>query len=107
MSGAICHFRELSNDDWRAGNGWKYIVNTANNPKAIKKRVQRNTRISIRMCNPSERQMTKMELGLKPHKLQKNSASHWRNRTWAVPKMPKTFEMGNKSELEEIPFTDE
>ncbi|GFX77062.1 uncharacterized protein TNCV_1072621 [Trichonephila clavipes] len=48
VSDAICHFKELCNDGQRPGNERKCTINTSRNRKAIKKRVQRNPRVSMR-----------------------------------------------------------
>ncbi|GFX30256.1 uncharacterized protein TNCV_1963631 [Trichonephila clavipes] len=48
VSDAIWGFKELGNDDRRAGSRRKRTVNIAKNRKAIEKRVQRNLRVSMR-----------------------------------------------------------
>lgn len=76
VSDAICRFKELDNDRRRPGSGRKR--NTSNNPKANKKRVQRNPTFSmrniareIRISDQQVQQMAKTELRLLPYKFQK------------------------------------
>ncbi|GBN19241.1 hypothetical protein AVEN_31022-1 [Araneus ventricosus] len=78
VSDAICRFKDLGNDGRRPGSGRKHSVNTFKNRKAIKKRDQRNPRVSMRkfardmgISNRSVRRISKTELGLKPYKFQK------------------------------------
>ncbi|GBO01111.1 hypothetical protein AVEN_252084-1 [Araneus ventricosus] len=75
---AICRFKELCNDGRRPGSRRKHTMNTSKNRKAIKKRVQRNPRVSMRkivrdmgISDRSVRQMARTELGLKPYMFQK------------------------------------
>ncbi|GBL96282.1 hypothetical protein AVEN_118809-1 [Araneus ventricosus] len=78
VSDTICHFKELGNDGRHPGSGRKHTVNTSKNRKAIKKRVQRNPRVSTRkigydmgISDQLVRRMAKTELELKPYKFQK------------------------------------
>ncbi|GFX87937.1 uncharacterized protein TNCV_4374021 [Trichonephila clavipes] len=107
---AICHFKELGNDGRCPEKGRKRTVNTSRNRKAIEKPVQRNPRVTPRqiardmgISDRSWRQTTKPVLGLKPYKLRKVQLLT-ETKTLTAPKMPKTFEMGRKLALGEIPF---
>lgn len=78
VSDAINRFKELGHDGRRPGSGRKRTVNTSANRQIIRKRVRRNSKVSMRkiaretgMGRESVRQMAKRELGLKPYKLQK------------------------------------
>lgn len=78
VSYAIKRFKELGHDGERSGRGRKCSVNTQRNRKVIKKRVQRNPRISMRKVaremkinRETARLMAKEELGLRPFKMKK------------------------------------
>ncbi|GFU76305.1 uncharacterized protein TNCV_527851 [Trichonephila clavipes] len=111
VSDAICRFKELGNDGRRPESEPKCTVNTSKNHKAIEKRVQRSIRVSMRQITRGMgisdrlvRRIAKTELGLKPYKLRKVQLFTERKQTRKAPKMPKTFETGYKSALEEILF---
>lgn len=76
VSYTIKRFKELKHDGDRPGRVRIHTVNTSRNRKVIKKRVQRNLRISMRKVaremninRKTERLMVRVELGLRPFKL--------------------------------------
>ncbi|GFU57632.1 uncharacterized protein TNCV_3637891 [Trichonephila clavipes] len=78
VSDAICRFKELGNDSRRPERGRKRNISTSRNRKAIKKRFQRNPRVSLKqiardmgISDRLVRRIAKTELGLKPYKLRK------------------------------------
>ena len=78
VSKAIIRFKELGHEGDRPGRGRKCTVNTPANRKIIKKRIERNPRVSVRkvaretgISDRSVRRIVKQEFGLKPYKLQK------------------------------------
>ena len=78
VSKAVIRFKELGHDGRRPGSGRRRTVNTSANRQIIRKRVKRNSRVSMRkfaretgMKRESVRQMAKRELNLMPYKLQK------------------------------------
>ncbi|GFW55780.1 uncharacterized protein TNCV_121641 [Trichonephila clavipes] len=101
-------FQRTCNDGQRSGSGRKRTVYISRNRKAIEKRVQKNSRVSMRqiardmgISNRSVKRIPKTELGLKPYKLRKVQLLTEKKRTL---KMLKTFETGRKIALGEIPF---
>ena len=78
VSKAVNRFKELGHDGRRPGSGRRRTVNTSANRQIIRKRVKRNSRVSMRkiaretgMKRESVRQMAKRELNLMPYMLQK------------------------------------
>lgn len=78
VSRTVRRFEELGHDGRRPGSGRKRTANTSFNRQLIKKRVQRNPRVSLRkiaretgISDRSVRRIAKDELNLKPYKLQK------------------------------------
>ena len=78
VSKAVNRFKELGHDGRRPGSGRRRTVNTSANRQIIRKRVKRNSRVSMRkiaretgMKRESVRQMAKREFNLMPYKLQK------------------------------------
>ena len=74
---AVNRFKELGHDGRRPGSGRRRTVNTSVNCQIIRKRVKRNSRVSMRkiacetgMKRESVRQMAKRELNLMPYKVQ-------------------------------------
>ncbi|XP_054715384.1 uncharacterized protein LOC129224863 [Uloborus diversus] len=78
VSKAFKQYKKLGHDGRRPGSVRKRTVNTSANRKIIKKRVQRNPRVSMRkiahetgISDRSVHRIAKEELNLKAYKLQK------------------------------------
>ena len=78
VSKAVNRFKELGHDGRCPGSGRRRTVNASANCQIIRKRVKRNSRVSMRKIaretgikRESVRQMAKRELNLMPYKLQK------------------------------------
>ncbi|GBM01374.1 hypothetical protein AVEN_135796-1 [Araneus ventricosus] len=113
-SDAICRFKELGNHGRRPGSGRKHTVNASKNRKAIKKRVQRNPRVSMRkiardmgISDRSVRRMAKTELGLKPYKFQNFQLLTEKHKLVRLQRCRKLLRRAATIHWERFLFTDE
>lgn len=114
VSKAIKRYKELGHDGRRPGSGRKRTVNTSANRKIIKKRVQRNPRVSMRkiaretgISDRSVRRMAKKELNLKPYKLQKVQLLTDENKHIRLQRCRQLIRRAAAQRWERILFTDE
>jgi inhibitor of nuclear factor kappa-B kinase subunit alpha len=110
----IKRYKELGHDGRRPGSGRKRTVNTTANRKIIKKRVQRNPRVSMRkisrdtgISRESVRQMAKKELHLKPFKIQKVQLLTDENKRVRLQRCHQLKRRAAAQRWERILFTDE
>ncbi|GFX13585.1 uncharacterized protein TNCV_3136581 [Trichonephila clavipes] len=114
VSDAICRFKDLGNNGRRPGSGRKRTVNTSRNRKTIEKRVQRNTRASMRqfvrdigISDRSVRRIAKTELGLKPYKLRDAQLLSKKNKLVRLRRCRKLLRRTASQCLERFLVTDE
>ena len=114
VSRAIKRFKELGNKSDRHERGRKRTVNSSNNRKIIKKRVERNSRVSMRKIaretginRESVRLIAKKELGLKPYKLQKCQLLTDENKKVRLERCRMLQRRAAGTGWEKIVFTDE
>lgn len=114
VSRVIKRFKELGHDGERPGKGRKRSVNTSRNRQLIKKRVQRNPRISMRKIardtginREAVRRMAKNELMLKPYKLQKRQLLTEKNKQVRLQRCRQLLQRAAGKNWENFLFTDE
>lgn len=114
VSKTIKRFKDLGHDGDRPGRGRKRSVRTAKNRQIIKKRVQRNPRISLRkvsretgISDTSVRRMAKEDLGLYPYKLRKAQLLTEKNKKMRLERCRDLLARAAGGKWETILFTDE
>lgn len=114
VSRAVKRFRELGHDGDRRGRGRKRNVNSFRNRNIIKKRVDRNPRVSLRkiaretgISRESVRRIAKTELKLRPYKLTKGQLLTDENKRVRLERCRKLLKRAAHSNWEHILFSDE
>lgn len=114
VSKAINRFKELGHGGDRAGRGRKRTANTSRNRKLIKKRIMRNSRVSMRkiaretgISRESVRRIAKNELHLKPYKLHKVQLLTEKNKCIRIQRCRLLRRRAAGHKWEHIIFTDE
>jgi len=114
VSKTIKRFKEVGHAGDRPGRGRKRTVNTSQNRQIIKKRIQRNSLVSMRkiaretgMSRESVRNIAKNELGLKPYKLQKGQGLTQENKRVRLERCRQLKHRAAGTCWEKIVFSDE
>ncbi|XP_076058393.1 uncharacterized protein LOC143035330 [Oratosquilla oratoria] len=114
ISKAVKRFKELGHEGDRPGRGRKRTVNTPRNRQIIKKRVLRNSRVSMRkiaretgISDRSVRRMAKQKLELKPYKIQKAQLLTDENKRVRLQRCRQLIRRAAGQQWERIVFTDE